>query len=240
MSGVGIKAVHNAIDKRIVDAAQAARDAGGKRARRALTATGLLQLKLWHEIGGALSHERRERLFDAIRRQPEAGKLKADDLLIIDVGAARKQIAARTRNLEAAEAMVERNKAVMSGESVFKGTRIPVRLIATMLTDGADADEILAGCPKLDRRHLALSRIWAAAYPRLGRPKSLGERGFARSRRRARPCQAIRNRPARRLPGAIPDRRMPPCLTGGCHRDEGTGSAACELARFERRRSTGT
>jgi hypothetical protein len=47
-----------------------------------------------------------------------------------------------------------------------------------MLEQGADEDEMLEGYPKLARRHLELSRIWTAAHPRRGRPKSLGERGL--------------------------------------------------------------
>lgn len=176
VSGVGVKAVNNAIDKRIVKPAKPA--PGARLARRALTAEDVLRVKLWYKVGDILSQERRERLFDAIREKPTAKTVKADDLLIIDVGEARKQIAALTRDLEAAEAMVARSKDVMGGEPVFKGTRIPVRLIASMLVDGANVDEILEGYPKLDRRQLELASIWAAAYPRRGRPKSLEERGF--------------------------------------------------------------
>ena len=179
VSGVGVKAVNNAIDKRIIGVAHARPAAAGKSARRALTGDDVLRLKLWHEIGGGiLSPARRERLFAAIRSQPTARTVKADDLLIIDVGEARKQIADRARDLATAEAMVERKKSVMGGEPVFKGTRVPVRLVASMLADGAGEDEILEGYPALDRRQLALSRIWAAAHPRRGRPKSLKDRGL--------------------------------------------------------------
>ena len=104
--------------------------------------------------------------------------MKADNLLIIDVAEARREIAAGTRDLDAAEAMVIRDKAVMGGEPMFKGTRIPVRLIAAMLAEGVDETEILDGYPKLDRRMLALTKIWVAANPRRGRPKSLKDLGF--------------------------------------------------------------
>lgn len=125
-----------------------------------------------------LSPERRERLFAAIRQQPKARTVKADDLLIIDVAEARRQIAARTRDLEAADAMVERAEEVMGGEPVFKGTRIPVRVIAAMLGEGTEVSEVLDGYPALDPRQLELARLWAAAYPSRGRPRSLKDRGF--------------------------------------------------------------
>lgn len=177
ISGVGIKAIHNAIDKRIISATRKPRGTAG-RTPRALSADDLLRVKLWYAVGDALSTERRERLFAAIHEQPRARTVKADDLLIVDVAEARRQIAARTRDLEAAEAMVKSDKEVMGGEPVFKGTRIPVRLIATILADGADESEILEGYPALDARQLDLSRIWAAAYPSHGRPKSLKDLGL--------------------------------------------------------------
>ena len=40
------------------------------------------------------------------------------------------------------------------------------------LAEGADESEILEGYPALDARQLDLSRIWAAAYPSRGRPRS--------------------------------------------------------------------
>lgn len=177
ISGVGIKAIHNAIDKRIVSATRRLCGTAG-RAPRTLTADDLLRVKLWYAVGDALSTERRERLFAAIQEQPGARTVKADDLLIVDVAEARRQIAARIRDLEAAEAMVKSDKDVMGGEPVFKGTRIPVRLIAAILADGADESEILEGYPALDARQLDLSRIWAAAYPSRGRPKSLKDHGL--------------------------------------------------------------
>jgi uncharacterized protein (DUF433 family) len=151
---------------------------GGKSARRALTSEDLLWLKLWYRVGDVLSQERRERLFDAIRREPTVRKVKADDLLIIDVAEARKQIAARVRDLSEAEAMVERRRSVMGNEPVFRGTRIPVRLIASMLAEGTREDEILEGYPGLDRHKLALAKLWMTAHPRRGRPKTLKDRGL--------------------------------------------------------------
>lgn len=168
VAGIAVKAVNNAIDKRIV---VAVRNAGKTIRQRAVSSDGLLQLKLWSQVGGILSQERREKLFEAIMREPNASQVRADDLLIIDVAEARKQIAARTQELEEAEAMIAQDKVVMGGEPLFKGTRIPVRLIASMLEDGVSEEDILAGYPKLIPRHLALAPIWVAAHPRRGRPK---------------------------------------------------------------------
>lgn len=178
LSGVAVKAVNNAIDKRIIRAARPASVKTGRAPLRSLSEDDLLRLKLWYEVGGVLSQERRERLFAEIKERPNARHVKADKLLIIDVAEARKEIAVRTRELAAAEAAIVRDKAVMGGEPVFRGTRIPVRSIAAMLNDGASEAEILDGYPKLDNRLLSLAKIWVAAHPRRGRPKSLKEKGF--------------------------------------------------------------
>ena len=183
LSGVAVKAVHNAIDKRIV---KGQTRPAAKRARRSLSAQDVLRVKLWYEVGAVLSQERRQRLFAEIEQNPAAKRVKADALVIVDVEEARRQIARRARDLDAAEASVTRSPAVMGGEPVFKGTRIPVRLVAAMLDQGASEAEILDGYPKLEARHLDLARIWAAAHPRRGRPKTLAERGVkVRSQSRA-------------------------------------------------------
>ncbi len=171
VSEIGIKSVHNAIDKRIVETVS--RSSG-----RMVTEDGLLRLKLWYGVGSALSTDRRQKLFDSIKADPSADEIRADDLIIVDVAKARRQVKARVKELDEAAALIERRMGVMGGEPVFVGTRIPVHLVATMLASGADADEILEGYPSLTRRMLDLSAIWAAAHPQRGRPKSLADMGL--------------------------------------------------------------
>lgn len=174
LSGIGIKAVHNAIDKRIVDTVAKP----GSSKRRALDKEGLLRLKLWYGVGSTLAAARRQRLFDEIKAAPKAKTVKADDLLIVDVEEARKQLQARMADLEEAEAAIGKVKGVMGGEPVFKGTRIPARLVAAMLEQGGEEWDILEGYPSLTPRMLELAKIWAAAHPARGRPKSMADYGY--------------------------------------------------------------
>lgn len=173
VSGVAVKAVHNAIDKRIVEL-----QSGLRSTPRQLTRSDLLRLKLWYGIGPVLAADRRQKLFEAIEATPQAQTVRADDLLIVDVGAARKQLDVRIQALEDAEAAIHRNKDILGGEPVFRGTRVPVRLIAAMLAQGADRDEILDGYPSLTPRMLELATIWTAAHPARGRPRGLSEQGL--------------------------------------------------------------
>src|SRR3954452_21224320 len=97
ISDIGVKAVHTAIDRKIVESTS-------DTPPRLLTADDLLRLKLWYGIGSTLSAERRKRLFDELAAHPTSKKIKADDLLIVDVGEARRQIARKAGDLAEAEA----------------------------------------------------------------------------------------------------------------------------------------
>lgn len=185
VSEVGVKAVHNAIDKRIVEGRSS--DASRATTRRALTGADLLRLKLWYGVGSALAADRRKKLFDAILAQPDAATVKADAFLIVDVAEARRQLEARLHRLDEAEANIHCDKAIMAGEPVFKGTRVPVRTVAAMLAEGASTAEIAEGYPSLTPSMIALAEIWSAAHPVRGRPRTLAQTGFAaKSTRRAR------------------------------------------------------
>ncbi|ESQ93524.1 hypothetical protein ABAC460_00210 [Asticcacaulis sp. AC460] len=172
ISGVKVKTVHNAIDKRIVQALPTGTT------KRRLSADGILRLKLWYGIGSALSADKRERLFQGLATAPTARHVKADDLLIVDVGAARDQVEAGLRQLEEAESLIHSTKAILGGTPVFKGTRIPVRLVASMLDQGATSAEILEGYPALKAPWLDLARIWVSAHPAVGRPAKLSDAGL--------------------------------------------------------------
>ena len=177
VSGLALRAVNNVIDKRIVEVAKPL--ASGKRSvRRYLTGSHLLCLRLEHGLAGRLPVDRRQGLFREVAAQPEAKMLKADDLLFVDIDAARRDVTARMRDLDEAERLIHSDKETLGGEPVFKGTRIPVYSIAAMLEAGAQVDDLLSGYPKLDAHMLALGRLWAAAHPRRGRPKRLADFGF--------------------------------------------------------------
>jgi len=177
VSGLKLKAVNSVIDKRIVDVVGAAPKGAGA-TRRYLTRNHLLCLRLEHGLAGRLPVDRRQALFRAVASEPSANMVRADDLLFVDVGAARREIDARVRDLDDAEGLIHIDKETLGGEPVFKGTRIPVYAVAAMLDAGADEAEILSGYPKLDRRKLEAARLWVAAHPRRGRPKRMSDFGF--------------------------------------------------------------
>jgi uncharacterized protein (DUF433 family) len=54
----------------------------------------------------------------------------------------------------------------MRGTPVFKGTRIPVDLVAGTLAQGTTADEILDGFPTLDKEMLSLAPLYCTRLHR--------------------------------------------------------------------------
>jgi uncharacterized protein (DUF433 family) len=80
--------------------------------------------------------------------------------------AVRKQLV----KLQKAKCKVVSDPAIRGGLPVIKGTRIGVYEIAAMLEHEPDEADFLEEYPTLKAEDLKLSRIYAAAYPRRGRP----------------------------------------------------------------------
>ena len=73
--------------------------------------------------------------------------------------------------------LVTSDPEIMRGTPVFKGTRIPVDLVADMLAQGATPQEILEGYPTLNegyptlnKERIAIAPLYMRAFPRRGRP----------------------------------------------------------------------
>jgi uncharacterized protein (DUF433 family) len=65
---------------------------------------------------------------------------------------------------------VEHNPAVMGGEPVIAGTRVPVRTIASLLDMGETHETLSEDYPQVPREAYEIARLWAQANPRRGRP----------------------------------------------------------------------
>lgn len=74
------------------------------------------------------------------------------------------------KQLAQIEEMVVSDPEIMHGTPVFKGTRIPVDLVADMLAQGATVEGILEGYPTLNREKISVAPLYMRAYPRRGRP----------------------------------------------------------------------
>ena len=75
----------------------------------------------------------------------------------------------RFQDGEAQSGMVCSDPDIMGGAPVFRGTRIPVQVVADMLQQGTPAEEILEGYPALSRELVEYAAVYAATHPRPGR-----------------------------------------------------------------------
>ena len=65
---------------------------------------------------------------------------------------------------------LEKNPAVMGGEPVITGTRMPIRTLAYLLESGETPEVIREDHPNVPTEAYAFARLWARAHPRRGRP----------------------------------------------------------------------
>ena len=73
------------------------------------------------------------------------------------------------RTVRRARRLIISDPDIMGGDPVFRGTRIPVHLIADLVAQGEAADDLLAGYPRLTAEMIELAPIYAATYPLRGR-----------------------------------------------------------------------
>ena len=100
--------------------------------------------------------------------------------VVVQVKSVRLELDEDFKRLERAENMIFSDPETMRGTPVFRGTRIPVQLVADMLSQGATHEEILEGYPALDREKIEL----APFYPRQNRANRIRRVTRARKRNR--------------------------------------------------------
>jgi uncharacterized protein (DUF433 family) len=74
-------------------------------------------------------------------------------------------------NVERAADVVVSDPEIRGGEPVIRGTRVPVYLIADLMSQGADAREILEDYPSLTANTVRSALACAQTHPRRGRPR---------------------------------------------------------------------
>lgn len=61
----------------------------------------------------------------------------------------------------------------MGGTPVFRGTRVPLHLIADLLKGGESMDALREDYPSLSEEQIRLAPLCTRAYPRRDRPRSV-------------------------------------------------------------------
>jgi uncharacterized protein (DUF433 family) len=169
VTGLPLAAVHKAIDGRLIRPRSVR---SGATVRRLLTKEQLIYLQLEAEGLRILPVGTRREIAELIRRSPKADLMAIGNgtALFVEFKAARRKVESQLKQLAHIEEMVVSDPEVMRGTPVFKGTRIPVDLVADMLSQGATAKEILEGYPTLNKERIAIAPVYMRAFPRRGRP----------------------------------------------------------------------
>src|ERR1700728_2237172 len=169
VANLPLPAVHKLIERRLM---RPRRLRTGHSIQRMLSRRQVLYLRLEEEGVRLLPLAARRAIAKKIESSPEvdAVVLTEGSAVVIQVKAVRLELDLDLRKLERAENMIVSDPEIMRGTPVYRGTRIPVELIADMLSQGAKPEEILDGYPALDREKVELAPLYVQAFPRRGRP----------------------------------------------------------------------
>jgi uncharacterized protein (DUF433 family) len=163
-----LKAVNNAIDKKTVPAVM------GERAGhpiRLLDLRALMSLALERRLVDRFAPDLRRELFDALEAAPRNTVSLEGGFLKIDLREQRRELAKSLRDLRRARQLVVTDPEIMGGDPVFRGTRIPVHMIADIQAQGEIEEVLLESYPSITAEMTRLASVYAAAYPLRGRPR---------------------------------------------------------------------
>jgi uncharacterized protein (DUF433 family) len=169
LTRLSVKAVNNAIDKKTIPTV-VGRRAG--RATRLLDIRGLMSLTLERRLSDRFVPELRREVFDALANAPRNRVSLEAGFLTIDLREPRRELATSLRALHRARDVVVSDPDIMGGTAVFRGTRVPVHLIATLLGQGSTEKDLLEAYPRLTAEMVHLAPIYTVAYPLRGRPRT--------------------------------------------------------------------
>jgi uncharacterized protein (DUF433 family) len=188
IANLPLPAVHKLIERRLI---RPRRRRTGRSIQRMLSREQVLYLRLEAEGVRLLPIAARRAIAKKIEASPEIDfvVLTEGSALVLQVKSVRLEVDQDLKKLERAKNMIASEPEIMRGTPVYCGTRIPVELIADMLSQGATPEEILEGYPALDREKVELAPLYVQAFPRRGRP-------LPRPWAKRKPIRASRHRPA--------------------------------------------
>ena len=169
VSGLPLKVVQKLIEVRLISPDK---KRNGSEIQRLLSSEQLVYLRLEAEGVRLLPLATRREVARAVISETEVHSIAVagGSALVIEVEHARREVKQELKRLCRVQEMVVSDPEIMRGTPVFKGTRIPVELVAEMTAEGATIEDILAGYPALSREQVELAPLYVTAFPRRGRP----------------------------------------------------------------------
>jgi uncharacterized protein (DUF433 family) len=162
LTGLPLKAVNNAIDKKTISVV------AGEEGGRLLDARALVSLAVERRLADRVAPELRRQVFDALAEAPRNTVSLEGGLLKIDLREPRRELATSLRDLRRARRLVVSDPEILGGDPVFRRTRIPVHLVAELVVGGSKPAELIEGYPRLTAEMIRLAPVYAAAYPLRG------------------------------------------------------------------------
>jgi uncharacterized protein (DUF433 family) len=176
-----VKAVNNAIDKRTI-IARGKRNSRGKLVRL-VDQPALVYLSLERELVEDTTPAFRRKLFKAIGDALEKGaQTVAVGALMLDIAMRWREISRDIKDLRQAESLAMVDRETVGGAPIFRGTRIPIHLVAELLSKGETAKTLRRGYPRLTDEMIRLAPVYAHAHPLRGRPRKRPWRGRLKGR----------------------------------------------------------
>jgi uncharacterized protein (DUF433 family) len=163
-----LKSVNNAIDKKTIPA-QTVRRRG--QPVRLVDVSALVYMRLEARLVRDTTPAFRRRLFQAIAAaQGNAAESVEVGALRVDLAGPQQEVREGIEALRRAEALAETDPDIMGGSPVFRGTRIPVHLVADLIRQGETTASLREGYPRLTEEMIQLAPVYAQAHPLRGRP----------------------------------------------------------------------
>lgn len=168
VAGVSARSVNQAIDRREIRVMRLPRT--GEAAGRGLAAAEILYLR----VNGLLSTKARRvvhSLISGLDLEEVPPVIELDGAVRLDIREPLAEVRSRLGQVERIRSRIHADPEVRAGEPVFRGTRIPVHMIAEFVQQGVPRAELLEDYPALDDEALDLAVRYAELHPRRGRPK---------------------------------------------------------------------
>ena len=128
--------------------------------------------ELGFELGGV---DDRKRLYSLILRAMQRSKPPAtvalSPIVELKLGSIVRYVKDRSTRFQRWRKRIVVDERVLGGEPVFPKSRLAVRNVGGLLLRGNSLDDIRGDYPYLTDEDLEFARMFAVAYPRLGRPR---------------------------------------------------------------------
>jgi uncharacterized protein (DUF433 family) len=169
VAGIPVKSIYKVIEQRLPAGLVVRRN------RQALlTRWGAVCVMLDHEMPKDVSVAVRKQVYARIEGGVPSGTIKWKHGIlqyILDVKTAAHKVDAEMAKYRKALKLITEDSGVQAGAATFKGTRILVHQIASLVSQGATEAELREDYPRLTPAMIAAATVYAKAHPRRGRPR---------------------------------------------------------------------